>query len=74
MVSRVGRVGAVGIVRSRSLLLAFSLTYLYRVLPLPYPYYQSDSISFYACPIGYIGVTFLYDLAMFFVLDFVKVR
>ena len=34
---------------------------------------QSDSISFYACPIGYIGVTFLYDLTMFFVLDFVKV-
>ena len=34
MVSRVGRVGAVGIVRSRSLLLAFSLTYLYRVSPV----------------------------------------
>ena len=34
---------------------------------------KADSISFWACPIGYIGVTLLYNLAAFLVLDFFKV-
>ena len=35
---------------------------------------KADSIAFWACPIGHIGVTLLYNLAMFLVLDIVKVR
>jgi len=34
---------------------------------------KDDSIAFWACPIGYIGVTLLYNLAAFLVLDAVKV-
>ena len=34
---------------------------------------KADTISFWACPVGHMGVTLLYNLAVFLVLDLVKV-
>ena len=34
---------------------------------------KADAISFWACPVGHMGVTLLYNFAVFLALDLVKV-